>query len=56
LQNHKEEIILFLQQNYFDILLISETHFTTKKITFAYHDTNYTTPTILMAQRMEALQ
>jgi hypothetical protein len=30
LQNHKEEIILFLQQNYIDILLISETHFTTK--------------------------
>jgi hypothetical protein len=30
LQNHKEEIILFLQQNYIDKLLISETHFTTK--------------------------
>jgi exonuclease III len=30
LQNHKEKIILFLQQSYIDILLISETHFTTK--------------------------
>jgi hypothetical protein len=30
LQNHTEKIILFLQQNYIDILLISETHFTTK--------------------------
>jgi hypothetical protein len=56
LKNHKEEMILFLQQNYIDKLLISETHFTTTKITLAYHDTNYTTPTTLMAQRMEALQ
>jgi len=30
LQNHKEEITLFLKQNFIDILLISETHFTTK--------------------------
>jgi hypothetical protein len=30
LQNHKEEIKLFLKQNFIDILLISETHFTTK--------------------------
>jgi len=30
LQNHNEEIKLFLKQNFIDILLISETHFTTK--------------------------
>jgi len=30
LQNHKEEIKLFLKQNFIDILLISETHFTAK--------------------------
>jgi len=30
LQNHKEEIKLFLKQNFIDIFLISETHFTTK--------------------------
>jgi hypothetical protein len=30
LQNYKEEIKLFLNQNFIDILLISETHFTTK--------------------------
>jgi len=30
LQNHQEEIKLFLNQNFIDILLISETHFTTK--------------------------
>jgi len=30
LQRHKDEIILFLKQNYIDILLISETHFTSK--------------------------
>jgi exonuclease III len=30
LQNHKEETKLFLKQNFIDILLISETHFTTK--------------------------
>ena len=30
LQNHKEEIKLFLNQNFIDIILISETHFTTK--------------------------
>jgi hypothetical protein len=30
LQNHKEEIKLFLNQNFMDILLISGTHFTTK--------------------------
>jgi len=29
LQNHKEDIKLFLHQNFIDILLISETHFTT---------------------------
>jgi exonuclease III len=31
LQNHKEEIKLFSKQNFIDILLIRETHFTTKK-------------------------
>jgi len=31
LQNHKGEIKLFLHQNFINILLISETHFTTKK-------------------------
>ena len=31
LQNHKEELTIFLKQNYIDILLISETHFTYKK-------------------------
>jgi tartrate dehydratase beta subunit/fumarate hydratase class I family protein len=30
LQNHKEEIKLFLNQNFIDIFLISETHFITK--------------------------
>jgi len=30
LKTHKEEIKLFLNQNFVDILLISETHFTTK--------------------------
>jgi len=30
LQNHKEELTIFLKQNYIDILLISETHFTYK--------------------------
>jgi hypothetical protein len=30
LQNHKEEITIFLRQNYIDIFLISETHFTDK--------------------------
>jgi hypothetical protein len=30
LPNHKEEIKLFLKQNFINILLISETHFTTK--------------------------
>jgi len=30
LQNHKEELILFLTQNQIDIMLISETHFTSK--------------------------
>jgi len=30
LQNHKEELIIFLKQNYIDKLLISETHFTYK--------------------------
>ena len=30
MQNHEEEIKLFLKQNFTDILLISETHFTTK--------------------------
>jgi hypothetical protein len=30
LQNHKEEILLFLKQNYIDILLISETHCTNR--------------------------
>jgi exonuclease III len=31
LAQHKDEIQLFLQHNKIDILLISETHFTTKK-------------------------
>jgi len=31
LQNHTEEIKLFLHHTFIDILLISETHFTTKK-------------------------
>jgi exonuclease III len=30
LQIHKDETILFLKQNYINILLISETHFTLK--------------------------
>jgi len=30
LQNHKEELKLFLTQNQIDIMLISETHFTNK--------------------------
>ena len=30
MQNHKEEIKLFLKQNFINILLISDTHFTTK--------------------------
>lgn len=30
LPNHKEEVKLFLNQNYVDILLISETHFTSR--------------------------
>jgi exonuclease III len=30
LQQHKDEVILFLKQNQIDILLISETHFTSK--------------------------
>jgi len=30
LQNHKEEIKLFLKQNFIEILLTSETHFATK--------------------------
>jgi hypothetical protein len=30
LQSHREEIKLFLTQNFIDILLISETHFTNK--------------------------
>ena len=47
LQNHIEEIKLFLNQNFIDIILISETHFTSK---------NYTTPIIRMAQRTELLR
>jgi exonuclease III len=30
LQNHKEELTIFLKQNYIDILLITETHLTYK--------------------------
>jgi len=30
LQQHKDEVVLFLKQNQIDMLLISETHFTSK--------------------------
>jgi exonuclease III len=30
LQQHKDEVVLFLKQNQIDILLINETHFTSK--------------------------
>jgi exonuclease III len=32
LHSHKEEIQLFLDQNVVDVMLISETHFTKKKL------------------------
>jgi hypothetical protein len=45
LQNHKEEIKLFLKQNFIDILLISETYFTTKNYfsapRYKLHSTNH---------------
>jgi exonuclease III len=43
LQNHKEEIKLFLTQNFIDILLISETHFTAKNyLTYQRYKIYYT--------------
>jgi len=56
LQCRKEEIKLFLNQNFTDKLLISETHFKTKNYSLAYQCANYTTPIILMAQRTEVLR
>ena len=46
LQSHKEEIILFLTQNFIDIPLISETHFTDKnyfstKIQITIHQSSW---------------
>jgi exonuclease III len=41
LAQHKGEVQLFLQQNKIDILLVSETHFTT---TFKYRNTKLITP------------
>jgi exonuclease III len=55
LQNHKEELIIFLKQNYIDIVLISETHFT-YKTTAAYQVTNYATLPIQTEQHTEAQQ
>jgi len=51
----KEELTIFLKQNYIDILLISETHFAYKTIS-AYQVTNYATLPIQTEQHTEAQQ
>jgi len=53
LTQHKEEIQLLLQQNKIDILLINETHFTTKSY-FKISRNIRTARTILMVLRMRA--
>jgi len=55
LQNYKEEIKLSLNQNFIVTLLIAK-HVLQQKITLAYQGTNYNTPIILMAERMEVLR
>jgi exonuclease III len=62
LQNHKEQIKLFLNQNFTDILLIRKTHFTTKnyfsisryKLYYTNHDgTAHGSTAILIKETIE---
>jgi exonuclease III len=50
LQSNKEEIKLFQNQNFIDILQISETYFIDKN-SLQYKNSSFTTQIILMAHR-----
>jgi hypothetical protein len=46
LTQHAEELCTFISYHKIDVMLISETHFTEKKITSNYHPTQTITQTI----------